>query len=260
MRRSHAARDVRWHRCASIAARRRCASSPRPATSRAWRRPWPAISRRSRRMIPPAADPEAFEPRPSDLAKLKGASVVVRVGLGYDHWLDKLLAMHGDADGQSRRRRLCRRLRRHSAARGQRVAASIPRARMGMPMASPIRTIGSIRRMPRSITGGIAEAVHPRRAANGGKNHRQPRRLSRPAQGEVSPDGNSLLAPHRAAPTHRLSQHLALFRAPLSARHRRRDRNQGRRRTKPGAARQACSRSIREQKDARHPARAVRTG
>jgi ABC-type Zn uptake system ZnuABC Zn-binding protein ZnuA len=48
-------------------------------------------------MIPPGADPEAFEPRPSDLAKLRGASVVVRVGLGYDHWLDKLLMTHGDA-------------------------------------------------------------------------------------------------------------------------------------------------------------------
>jgi len=48
-------------------------------------------------IIPPAADPEAFEPRPSDLARLKGASVVVRVGLGYDHWLDKLLSMLGDA-------------------------------------------------------------------------------------------------------------------------------------------------------------------
>ena len=48
-------------------------------------------------IIPPAADPEAFQPRPSDLAKLKGASVVVRIGLGYDHWLDKLLWMHGDA-------------------------------------------------------------------------------------------------------------------------------------------------------------------
>jgi ABC-type Zn uptake system ZnuABC Zn-binding protein ZnuA len=47
--------------------------------------------------IPPASDPEAFEPRPSDLARLKGASVVVRVGLGYDHWLDKLLLLHGDA-------------------------------------------------------------------------------------------------------------------------------------------------------------------
>jgi ABC-type Zn uptake system ZnuABC Zn-binding protein ZnuA len=48
-------------------------------------------------LIPPGADPEAFEPRPSDLAKLKGASVIVRVGLGYDHWLDRLLLMHGDA-------------------------------------------------------------------------------------------------------------------------------------------------------------------
>ena len=47
--------------------------------------------------IPPATDPEAFEPRPSDLARLRGASVVVRVGLGYDHWLDKLLSTHGDA-------------------------------------------------------------------------------------------------------------------------------------------------------------------
>jgi len=48
-------------------------------------------------IVPPAADPESFEPRPSDLGKLKGASLVIRVGLGYDHWLDKLIATHGDA-------------------------------------------------------------------------------------------------------------------------------------------------------------------
>jgi len=48
-------------------------------------------------IIPPAADPESFEPRPSDLARLKGASIVIRIGLGYDHWLDKLIATHGDA-------------------------------------------------------------------------------------------------------------------------------------------------------------------
>jgi len=48
-------------------------------------------------IVPPATDPEAFEPRPSDLGKLKEAAVLVRVGLGYDHWLDKLLAMHADA-------------------------------------------------------------------------------------------------------------------------------------------------------------------
>ena len=33
-------------------------------------------------IIPPAADPEAFQPRPSDLAKLKGASVVARTITG----------------------------------------------------------------------------------------------------------------------------------------------------------------------------------
>jgi ABC-type Zn uptake system ZnuABC Zn-binding protein ZnuA len=48
-------------------------------------------------IVPAAADPEAFEPRPSDLAKLKEAAIIVRVGLGYDHWLDKLLSLHGDA-------------------------------------------------------------------------------------------------------------------------------------------------------------------
>jgi ABC-type Zn uptake system ZnuABC Zn-binding protein ZnuA len=47
-------------------------------------------------LISPGADPEAFEPRPSDLAKLKDAAIVIRVGLGYDHWLDKLLSLHGD--------------------------------------------------------------------------------------------------------------------------------------------------------------------
>jgi ABC-type Zn uptake system ZnuABC Zn-binding protein ZnuA len=66
-------------------------------------------------MIPPATDPEAFQPRPSDLAKLKGASVVARVGLGYDHWLDKLLQQHGDAAVN----RGGQRFGRHSAARGQ---------------------------------------------------------------------------------------------------------------------------------------------
>src|SRR5262249_6882509 len=48
-------------------------------------------------IVPPTADAEAFEPRPSDLAKLKEAAGVVRIGLGYDHWLDKVLPLHGDA-------------------------------------------------------------------------------------------------------------------------------------------------------------------
>ena len=48
-------------------------------------------------IVPAGSNPEAFEPHPSDLGKLKGAGIIVRVGLGYDHWLDKLLARHGDA-------------------------------------------------------------------------------------------------------------------------------------------------------------------
>jgi ABC-type Zn uptake system ZnuABC Zn-binding protein ZnuA len=41
-------------------------------------------------IIPPMADPEAFEPRASDLATLADADFIVRVGLGYDFWIDKL--------------------------------------------------------------------------------------------------------------------------------------------------------------------------
>jgi ABC-type Zn uptake system ZnuABC Zn-binding protein ZnuA len=43
-------------------------------------------------IVPPGADAEAFEPKPGDLAKLSGADLVVRVGLGYDEWLDRALA------------------------------------------------------------------------------------------------------------------------------------------------------------------------
>jgi len=47
-------------------------------------------------IVPPAVDPEAFEPRPGDLEKIRGAGLLVRVGLGYDYWLDKLVRQSGD--------------------------------------------------------------------------------------------------------------------------------------------------------------------
>jgi ABC-type Zn uptake system ZnuABC Zn-binding protein ZnuA len=47
-------------------------------------------------IVPPAVDPEAFEPRASDLERLRGAALLVRVGLGYDFWLDRLLVQAGD--------------------------------------------------------------------------------------------------------------------------------------------------------------------
>ena len=47
-------------------------------------------------IVPAGADPEAFEPRPGDLAKLRNAELVVRVGLGYDYWLDMLVRQTGE--------------------------------------------------------------------------------------------------------------------------------------------------------------------
>lgn len=43
----------------------------------------------------PGADPETFQPRPQDLARLRRAAVVVRVGLDFDLWLDPLLRSVG---------------------------------------------------------------------------------------------------------------------------------------------------------------------
>src|SRR3989441_2898856 len=47
-------------------------------------------------IVPAARDPEAFEPRPGDLEKVRRAVLLVRVGLGYDHWLDALINRIGD--------------------------------------------------------------------------------------------------------------------------------------------------------------------
>ena len=47
-------------------------------------------------LIPPATDPEAFEPRPGDLDRVRHANLLVRVGLGYDFWLDPLIHRVGD--------------------------------------------------------------------------------------------------------------------------------------------------------------------
>ena len=47
-------------------------------------------------IVPAGVDPEAFEPRPGDLAKLRRADLLVRVGLGYDYWLDALVRQIGD--------------------------------------------------------------------------------------------------------------------------------------------------------------------
>jgi ABC-type Zn uptake system ZnuABC Zn-binding protein ZnuA len=47
-------------------------------------------------IVPGASDPEAFEPRPGDLDRIRRAELIVRVGLGYDYWLDALTRQIGD--------------------------------------------------------------------------------------------------------------------------------------------------------------------
>ena len=47
-------------------------------------------------IMPAAVDPEGFEPRPGDVDRLRHAALLVRVGLGYDYWLDALTSRIGD--------------------------------------------------------------------------------------------------------------------------------------------------------------------
>jgi ABC-type Zn uptake system ZnuABC Zn-binding protein ZnuA len=47
-------------------------------------------------LIPGGQDAESFQPRPQDLATLRNAKAVLRVGVDYDLWLDRLLAQSGN--------------------------------------------------------------------------------------------------------------------------------------------------------------------
>jgi ABC-type Zn uptake system ZnuABC Zn-binding protein ZnuA len=48
-------------------------------------------------LIPAGQDAESFQPRPQDLARVREAGAVLRVGIDFDLWLDKLLAQAGNA-------------------------------------------------------------------------------------------------------------------------------------------------------------------
>jgi ABC-type Zn uptake system ZnuABC Zn-binding protein ZnuA len=47
-------------------------------------------------LVPPGVDAEAFEPKPGDLARLRAAELIVRVGLGYDTAFDRLIRQTGE--------------------------------------------------------------------------------------------------------------------------------------------------------------------
>jgi ABC-type Zn uptake system ZnuABC Zn-binding protein ZnuA len=42
-------------------------------------------------LVPPNVDPEEYQPKPQDVVRLKDARMVVRVGLDFDLWFDRLL-------------------------------------------------------------------------------------------------------------------------------------------------------------------------
>jgi len=46
-------------------------------------------------LVPSGFDPEEYQPRPQDLARVRQARAVVRVGLDFDLWVDRLLAQAG---------------------------------------------------------------------------------------------------------------------------------------------------------------------
>ena len=47
-------------------------------------------------LVPPLMDAEDYQPKPQDLGRLKNAALVVRVGVDYDLWLDRLLRQAGN--------------------------------------------------------------------------------------------------------------------------------------------------------------------
>ena len=49
-------------------------------------------------IAPPTMDAEDYQPKPQDVTRVTGARLVVRVGLDYDLWFDRLLAQAGRAN------------------------------------------------------------------------------------------------------------------------------------------------------------------
>src|SRR5258708_9026794 len=46
-------------------------------------------------LVPPGLDAEEYQPRPQDLSRVAQARLIVRVGLDFDVWLDRLLVKAG---------------------------------------------------------------------------------------------------------------------------------------------------------------------
>jgi ABC-type Zn uptake system ZnuABC Zn-binding protein ZnuA len=49
-------------------------------------------------LVPAGTDPEDYQPKPQDVQRVKDAQLVIRVGLDFDLWLDKLILRSGRSD------------------------------------------------------------------------------------------------------------------------------------------------------------------
>src|ERR1041384_7590217 len=47
-------------------------------------------------LVPPNMDAEEYQPKPQDVLRLRNARMLVRVGLDYDLWADRLLLQAGN--------------------------------------------------------------------------------------------------------------------------------------------------------------------
>src|SRR5215213_3524503 len=47
-------------------------------------------------LVPASLDAEEYQAKPQDLLRLRGARILVRIGLDYDAWLDRLLSQAGN--------------------------------------------------------------------------------------------------------------------------------------------------------------------
>ena len=102
---------------------------------------------RTAALTPAGADAEAFEPRPSHLGLVREAELVVRVGLGYDGWLEPLLARVDRANTAGPARRY---VDLSKAVALLESKAAVSSRRPAMLTEQRTRTIGSIRLTARS--------------------------------------------------------------------------------------------------------------
>ena len=123
-------------------------------------------------IVPAGVDPEAFEPRPGDLAKVRQAALLVRVGLGYDYWLDATRQPDRRQAVDARRRGLSS--TRRPASRCSKYAARASSTKAAMRTASPTRTTGSI---PRTRSSSPRASPKPWSASRPAQRDRDPRAI-----------------------------------------------------------------------------------